>query len=152
MLIFAFVLSNVSCAREIHSFESAQVMQITESYIEETVVETEPPLSEDEIIDQRVEEILSQMTLEDKICQMLVVSFRDGDQLNENMAQSLTGNHYGGVILFDENLTDVRQTIRYISVRIRRAVLSPVCPTERRASAIWLLPQQKIRRMPGPWA
>lgn len=115
VLIFAFVLSNVSCAREIHSFESAQATQITESYIEETVVETEPPLSEDEIIDQRVEEILSQMTLEDKICQMLVVSFRDGDQLNENMAQSLTGNHYGGVILFDENLTDVQQTIRYIS-------------------------------------
>ena len=60
----------------------------------------------------RVEEILSSMTLEEKICQMIIPAIRTWDESNvtklsdyPELAEALRKHQYGGLILFRANVT-----------------------------------------------
>ena len=79
--------------------------------------------------------ILSGMTLRDKVAQMMIASFRvwkevppEGaeqpaeeppkvniTELNEEIREMVSRNHFGGILLFGENISDAEQTLRLIS-------------------------------------
>ena len=87
----------------------------------------------------RVEQILSEMTLKDKVEQMMVVSFREwkesptaqdvitvdnkevdekGDnvtELNDIFRETLRTHHFGGVYLFSENYDCAEQTLKLVA-------------------------------------
>lgn len=85
--------------------------------------------------DDPLEKILSGMTLRDKVAQMMIASFRvwkevppEGEEqpaeeppkvniteLNEEIREMLSRNHFGGVLLFGENFADAGQTLRLVS-------------------------------------
>lgn len=85
--------------------------------------------------DDPLREILSGMTLRDKVAQMMIASFRNweeappegGEQpaeepakvnvteLNAPIREMLGRNHFGGILLFGENFADAEQTIRLVS-------------------------------------
>ena len=56
-----------------------------------------------------VEEILSTMTLEEKVGQMMMVGFY-GTEINDDVIYSLNAFHFGGIIFFDRNLEGVAQS------------------------------------------
>ena len=69
----------------------------------------------------REEEILAQMTMEEKISQMIIPAVRswDGAELTDlseapELARALRKHQYGGVILFAMNIKEVGQTVRLI--------------------------------------
>ena len=82
------------------------------------------------------ETILAAMTLRDKVTQMMIASFRiwkevpeteDAEQpaeeppavniteLNDEIREMLSRDHFGGVLLFAENFRDAEQTLRLLS-------------------------------------
>ncbi len=81
-----------------------------------------------------VEQILSGMSLRDKVAQMMIASFRiwkevpeDGaenpaeeskgvniTELNDEIREMISRDHFGGILLFAENFTDPEQTLRLI--------------------------------------
>ena len=85
--------------------------------------------------DDPLEKILSGMTLRDKVAQMMIASFRvwkevppEGEEqpaeeppkvniteLNDEIREMLSRNHFGGVLLFGENFADAGQTLRLVS-------------------------------------
>ncbi|MCR4672466.1 MAG: glycoside hydrolase family 3 protein [Lachnospiraceae bacterium] len=78
--------------------------------------------------DKEIEEILAGMTLRDKVEQMLVVSYRvwendssdksiytDVTELNDELRQALTEHHYGGTVLFSQNVRDAEQVVRLVA-------------------------------------
>ena len=86
--------------------------------------------------DGELETILSGMTLREKVAQMLLPSFRtwkevpetEGGEtsadeapavpvteLNDEIRESVSRNHFGGIVLFAENFQDPEQTIRLIA-------------------------------------
>ncbi len=82
--------------------------------------------------DPEIEAILSGMTLEEKIGQMMIASFRiwkevpDGDaaqevpavnitELNDQIRACLAEYHFGGTVLFAENCRDAAQTLRLVA-------------------------------------
>ena len=92
--------------------------------------------------ENRIDEIIANMTLEDKIEQMMFVSYRTWKEvrekesadavltvenaeedipavniteLNDEMRTSLQEHHYGGMLLFGENFKDADQTLRLIA-------------------------------------
>ena len=103
---------------------------LEESQITNPASEEIPPVD-------RVEEIVKNMTLEEKIGQMMIPSFRiwqdlrteeakkqieDGEtpektnitELNDEIRSCLEKNHFGGTLLFAENFKDAEQTYRLI--------------------------------------
>ena len=75
------------------------------------------PEPEDGPDEQRVADLMSGMTLEEKIGQMMIPSFRvwngeDVTELNDEIRQCLEKNHFGGTILFAENFLNAEQTYR----------------------------------------
>ena len=80
----------------------------------------------------RITEILNQMTMEEKIGQMMIPSFRiwtdlrvelpEGEEpektniteLNDEIRECVKKNHFGGTILFAENFKDAEQTYRLV--------------------------------------
>lgn len=81
----------------------------------QTVAETEPLPSETEDPGQDVvEEILSNMSVRDKICQMMIVSYR-ADELCDEVQSYLTEYPFGGFILFSENIVNAEQTVELVS-------------------------------------
>ncbi|MBR6093933.1 MAG: hypothetical protein IKP92_02785 [Lachnospiraceae bacterium] len=80
----------------------------------------------------RITEMLNQMTLEEKIGQMMIPSFRvwtdlrvelpEGEnpekinitELNDEIRECVEKNHFGGTILFAENFKDAEQTYRLV--------------------------------------
>ncbi len=96
--------------------------QSTGEVNEESAAETQTQ-TEDTAAADRIEEILGGMSLEEKIGQMMVPSFRmlgdAGDipvtELNEEIRSSIAKYHYGGTVLFSENMADPEQTIRLTS-------------------------------------
>ena len=82
-----------------------------------------------------LETILSGMTLRDKVAQMMIASFRvwqevppEGEEkpeeeppkeniteLNDEIREMVSRNHFGGILLFAENIADAEQTLRLIS-------------------------------------
>ncbi|MFL2136464.1 glycoside hydrolase family 3 N-terminal domain-containing protein [Ruoffia sp. FAM 24228] len=70
-----------------------------------------------------VDEIIANMTLEEKVAQTLMPDFRnwevDGEEvgvteLNEDIRQILADYQFGGVILFAENVVETEQTARLV--------------------------------------
>ncbi|MBQ1532457.1 MAG: hypothetical protein IIZ57_09970 [Solobacterium sp.] len=76
-----------------------------------------------ETADMEIERILEQMTLEEKVGQMIMTSYRiwgdakktDITELNDEIREALGRYHYGGVLLFAENFKDAEQTLRLVS-------------------------------------
>ena len=69
----------------------------------------------------REREILDQMTLEEKISQMIIPAIRSWDGVDltnlseaSGLAEALRKHQYGGVILFAMNVKDVSQTVQLI--------------------------------------
>ena len=56
----------------------------------------------------KVEEILSQMTLEEKIGQMMIIGFH-GTTANEDVNFMLNNYHFGGIIFFERNMESKAQ-------------------------------------------
>ena len=86
--------------------------------------------------DDTLEIMLSNMTLREKVAQMMIASFRvwqempeteDGEQpaeeppktnimeLNDEIREMIARDHFGGILLFGENFTDPEQTLRLVS-------------------------------------
>ena len=81
------------------------------------------------------ESLLAGMSLRDKVAQMMVASFRvwkevpenatpeqedaapkkNITELNDEIRQMITRNHFGGILLFAENFADAEQTLRLVS-------------------------------------
>ena len=71
---------------------------------------------------EKSEEILSGMSLDEKISQMIILAIRTWDQENvtdlsavPELAEALRRHQYGGIILFGPNISDTEQTARLIS-------------------------------------
>ena len=75
-----------------------------------------------------VEALLAGMSLEEKVGQMMVVSFRvwadesaagqpgaDVTELNDEIRACIAGNHFGGTLLFAENCRNADQTLRLVA-------------------------------------
>lgn len=83
------------------------------------------PLSASAQISDRVNSLVAAMPLRDKIAQMMVVEFRDwGDSaatatdftaMNAAVSNAIASYHFGGVILFSDNLVDVEQSFALVS-------------------------------------
>ena len=86
--------------------------------------------------DDELEIMLSNMTLREKVAQMMIASFRvwqevpettDGEQpaeeapktniteLNDQIREMVAREHFGGILLFGENFSDPEQTLRLVS-------------------------------------
>lgn len=72
----------------------------------------------------RVDELISSMTLEQKIAQLIVPAFRTWEGEDNpvtdlsgvpELAEALRRHQYGGVILFGANVVDADQTVRLVS-------------------------------------
>ena len=85
--------------------------------------------------DDTLEIMLSAMTLREKVAQMMIASFRvwqevpetqDGEQpaeelpktkiteLNDEIREMIARDHFGGILLFGENLVDPEQSLRLV--------------------------------------
>lgn len=75
-----------------------------------------------------IEAILAGMSLEEKVGQMMVVSFRvwadasaagqpgdDVTELNDEIRACIAENHFGGTLLYAENCRDAQQTLRLVA-------------------------------------
>ena len=78
-----------------------------------------------------VADILSSMTLREKAAQMMIASFRvwqeapkEGEEkppktniteLNDEIREMVARDHFGGILLFGENIADAEQTLRLVS-------------------------------------
>lgn len=86
--------------------------------------------------DDELEIMLSNMTMREKVAQMMIASFRvwqevpettDGEQpaeeapktniteLNDEIREMVAREHFGGILLFGENFSDPEQTLRLVS-------------------------------------
>lgn len=67
----------------------------------------QPPLTGEEL-EQKVESIIEQMTLKEKIGQMIVVGF-NSPEIDQYITTMISDYHVGGVILFDRNMESPAQ-------------------------------------------
>ncbi len=87
----------------------------------ETAPETAPEPEEQETDDSRIREMISRMTPEQKLTQMMIVGLRS-DASNSRTAAELDDNYrvflqkydFGGIILFGGNIQDIEQTVKLI--------------------------------------
>lgn len=102
--LFGFVLSGCTNATE----------NATEQSSAQT--EQEPVKTPEQIKAETINQILADMTIEEKVGQLLMMDFRknaddtDMTVLSEEAAQQITDYHLGGVILFAENLDTMEQS------------------------------------------
>lgn len=82
------------------------------SHTQENLTSNES-LSEEEKLLKKVEDILSKMTREEKIGQMLVISYRSPN-FDKKLEQTLEEVQPGGFILFKENIESYEQTTNLI--------------------------------------
>ena len=102
--LFGFVLSGCTNATE----------NATEQSSAQT--EQEPVKTPEQIKAETINQILADMTIEEKVGQLLMMDFRknaddtDMTVLSEDAAQQIADYHLGGVILFAENLDTMEQS------------------------------------------
>ena len=102
--LFGFVLSGCTNATE----------NATEQSSAQT--EQEPVKTPEQIKAETIDQILADMTIEEKVGQLLMMDFRknaddtDMTVLSEDAAQQIADYHLGGVILFAENLDTMEQS------------------------------------------
>ena len=83
----------------------------------EALIQTEEAISSVTAEPMSVEEMLSAMTLDDKISQMIMPAIRSWDEVDmtalsdsPELARALRAHQYGGIILFSQNVSDPGQT------------------------------------------
>ena len=96
------------------------------AYAKNTEDDIKISIGESSVYDENAKkaaEIVSEMTLEQKIAQMLMPAFRywkNGDvidgvpELNDEMRNCIKNHGFGGTIVFAENIKGTEQTIRLI--------------------------------------
>ncbi len=67
-----------------------------------------------DVFKEKIEKEVNTLTLEEKIAQMLIISF-EGSTLNSSLKEELEKYPVGGVILFKDNITDYNQTLNLIT-------------------------------------
>ncbi len=65
-------------------------------------------------VKNKAEKLLETLTLDEKIGQMLFISYEDSDTLNTNLTNILTTVQPGGFILFSENLKNYSKSLSFI--------------------------------------
>ena len=65
-------------------------------------------------VKNKAEKLLETLTLDEKIGQMLFISYEDSDTLNTNLTNILTTAQPGGFILFSENLKNYSKSLSFI--------------------------------------
>ena len=74
--------------------------------------------NEEKDVDEQVREILSRMSVEQKLAQMMIVAFRSGSksaaELTAPYKEILKKYDFGGVIFFGDNIVDAGQTVTMI--------------------------------------
>ena len=104
---------------------SAENSKVESSAVESSTAESSSKEGDTVESGQRdvVTELLDQMTLEEKVGQMMIPSFRiwqDGEEkvnvteLNDEIRACIKKNHFGGTLLFAENFKDAEQTLRLV--------------------------------------
>ena len=105
-----------------------QLLKVPEGYSIDPDLElyTGEAYSEEDLLirkdeDAQIREIISKMTPEEKLAQMMIVGLRsDGSntntatEINEDYAGLLQKYDFGGIILFTGNITDTAQTVTFI--------------------------------------
>ncbi|MCM1370938.1 MAG: beta-N-acetylhexosaminidase [Clostridium sp.] len=71
-------------------------------------------LSKDELIEQKVNQIMENMTIEQKISQMLIIYY-ENDEVGEDILETLNKNTLGGFILMKKNFTTYDKTKEFVS-------------------------------------
>lgn len=67
-----------------------------------------------DVFKEKIDTTLNNLSLEEKISQMLIVSY-NGQTFTEKMAEDLETNKPGGIILFDNNISNYEQTVQLIN-------------------------------------
>ena len=87
-----------------------------------TVCNAEQQTSSEGTTATRVEQILTEMTLDEKISQMIIPAIRTWNQENvtdlsrvPELAEALRAHQYGGVILFGGNVSNTEQLAKLVS-------------------------------------
>lgn len=91
--------------------EAASPAEDNNTEKQEEVEETSSILSPDLdnlSIDEKVDQLLEKMTLEEKIGQMLVIGFQS-TEVDEHVKQMIEEYHVGGIILYDRNMENPEQ-------------------------------------------
>ena len=65
-------------------------------------------------VEEKVEYQLNKLSLNEKIAQMLIVSYNN-DVVDDNLKSILENNKPGGFILFNNNITDYDKTIKFVN-------------------------------------
>ena len=114
LLSSVLLFSMASCASA--GTEQTETSALTTAPVPaaETSLPAETTVSQEELVNERVEQILSGMTLEQKVQQMMFVSFRV-PELTEEMTACLEEYSFGGFIIFGQNVVDHEQTMNFIS-------------------------------------
>ncbi|MGA9287069.1 MAG: glycoside hydrolase family 3 N-terminal domain-containing protein, partial [Anaerobacillus sp.] len=71
-------------------------------------------LAKNEASENRMTELLSKMSLDEKIGQMMLAGI-NGTEVNENTKRLIHQYHVGGIIFFSNNLTDPKQTVQLLN-------------------------------------
>lgn len=82
-----------------------------------------PATAQDIALEQRVDALMARMTLEQKVGQLFLVFFV-GDALSDSLLRSVREFHVGGVVLFQGNIDNGRQTAALINAIQREALAS----------------------------
>jgi len=114
LLSAALILSMTACSGGGQSQTETSAVEQTTAAPSETTVPTETTISQEELVNERIEEILAGMTLEQKVHQMMFMSFRV-PELSETMLTCLEEYNFGGFIIFGQNVVDIDQTMNFIS-------------------------------------
>lgn len=114
LLSAALILSMTACSGGGQSQTETSAVEQTTAAPSETTVPTETTVSQEELVNERIEEILAGMTLEQKVHQMMFMSFRV-PELSETMLTCLEEYNFGGFIIFGQNVVDIDQTMNFIS-------------------------------------
>lgn len=122
LLVFAVVLSFCSCS-EIFSKKSPKETEnninttvnneSTQNSGQEKLTETTVSVTENAIINEKVEQTLNEMTLEEKIAQMLVV-FYVSDTADDTLLSVIRDIKPGGFILTADNITTYEKTRSFV--------------------------------------
>ena len=78
--------------------------------------------------DRRIEEMISKMSVKQKLAQMIIVTYRTGSNFTVKLTKSykklLKKYDFGGIILFAKNIVDTKQTVSLIRESQKAAMSS----------------------------
>lgn len=125
ILIGAFVFSKMNLLEKFQKQEiknqKEELLDNQENTASDKEVSEEPVKSEEELLEEKIEEFLSEMTLEEKIYQLFVVTpeqLTDMKQVTaagERTKEKLEQHPVGGIIYFSKNLVSMEQTEKMLS-------------------------------------